>query len=302
MDNFDIVKDRKNLRVTRHMEGIVLPKSVFGSINVKKNRDIELSKNTNILYSDSDTEDSSDTEINDSVDQKPKIKSNNKNVKLLTNTSSKKSTMMTKDKSTEKKQTFTKKDSKIKSNNNNTIKKQETVPDSDSESEIDVEDTYHIASDSEDELDKSKNKLKSKVLIDNEYSNVSEPPVYDGVEPYFIFKRKWDAFLQSKQNKRIHVMILEFLNRLLNTKYTSLRSIKKITFDMIPTPKKFIDMMTSDRDYIETFKIKYSQNIPTIKMIDNLLAKVNFSLIEIDTGKQLHYAIKLRSTSARSGL
>ena len=149
-------------------------------------------------------------------------------------------------------------------------------------------------------MDDILNIKKNKILLDKEYSNISASPVYDGVEPYFIFKRKWDAFFQNKQNKHIHITILKFLNKLLCTNYMSLISIKKITFDMIPTSKKFTDLMTSDQDYVETFKIKYKQNIPSVKMIDNLLAKVNFSLIEVDNGNEIYYSIKPRYASLRS--
>jgi len=185
---------------------------------------------------------------------------------------------------------------KIIGRKTSTLKK--PVTDTDSESEIDVEDTYQVASDSEDESEKKKNN----VVTEDEYSNTHESPVYDGVEPYFIFQRRWEAFCQSKQSKHIHELMLDFLNKLFCTNYKSLRSIKKITTDMIPTPKKFTDMMMSDRDYIETFKIRYSQNIPTIKMLNNLLAKVSYSMVEVDKGKKLHYVIKPRSVSARSGM
>jgi hypothetical protein len=201
--------------------------------------------------------------------------------------------------STNKKISADNKYTKHSGKDENKLKKQETIPNTDSDSEIDVENTYHIKSDSDDDMGKTKNIKKNKILLDNEY-NISASPVYDGVEPYFIFKRKWDAFFQNKQNKHIHITILKFLNKLLCTNYMSLISIKKIPFDMIPTSKKFTDLMTSDQDYVETFKIKYKQNIPSVKMIDNLLAKVNFSLIEVDNGNEIYYSIKPRYASLRS--
>lgn len=344
MESFEIVKDRKNIRVTNRMEGIVLPKSVFKADITKQKKNVELAKKINDSDSESDSDTVTDTVVDTESDTdtpdtlsdpesdecsssdddsdhisskrsvelsvkpstkpstKPLVKSTKKPIgKIPVNTSAKATNKSSSISSKKTTQDVEKKQIKSKAKINDKSKKQETVPDSDSESEIDVEDTYRVGSDSDDDLPKDKNKdKKSKVVVDDEYADTSKPPVYDGVEPYFLFKRRWDAFIQSKQCKRVHVTILEFLNKLLCTKYTSLRSIKKITFDMIPTPKKFTDMMTSDRDYIETFKIKYSQSIPTSKMIDNLLGKVNYSLVEVDTGKELYYAVKPRSVSSRS--
>jgi hypothetical protein len=180
--------------------------------------------------------------------------------------------------------------------------KNDNNSDSDSDSAIDVEDTYinDSYSFSEDESDSEDSDKKSSEL-DTECFDTTKPPVYDGIEPYFMFKRRWDNFIQNKESKRIYVKILEFLNRLFSAKYTNLKSIKKITLDLIPTPKKFIDIMTSsDQNYVQIFKIRYSQSIPTFKMLDNLLAKVNFSLVMVDTGKELYYSIKPKSSSSSS--
>src|SRR5690606_11709752 len=94
--------------------------------------------------------------------------------------------------------------------------KNNTSDDSDSNTEIDIQ----INDDTSTDIDSDKDNI-----IDD------KPPVYDGDEPYYCFKRRWDAYIQNKQTKYLYTRILNFLNQLMNTKYTNLLAMKKITLD-----------------------------------------------------------------------
>jgi hypothetical protein len=126
---------------------------------------------------------------------------------------------------------------------------------------------------------------------ETEDTDYSKPPVYDGEEPYFMFKRRFDKYIENK-HKHKHEKIIEFLNKLFSTKYTNLRTIKKITLDMMPTSDEFVDLMNSDSKNSEMFKIRYNKTIPVHKMINNLLNKINYSFVEKDNGKEIFYSIK----------
>ena len=143
-------------------------------------------------------------------------------------------------------------------------------------------------------------KIVPKSIQEKKTNCVNDIPVYDGIEPYFMFKRRFDMFIHTKCCKRIYELILEFLNKLLCTKYTNLRSIKKITFDMIPSSKKFTDMILFNQEYIDTFKIIYNEYIPTSMMINNLLGKVNYSLVEVNIKNELYYTVKPSYVSSKS--
>ncbi len=125
-----------------------------------------------------------------------------------------------------------------------------------------------------------------------EINEVNKPPVYDGIEPYYIFRRKWEAYIQGKQNKKLHTSILLFLNQLFGTKYNSLVEMKKISFDMIPPSKKFLELITENAEYDNIFKINQNKNIPTSKLIDSLLNRLNFSFVKINNDKQAYYSVK----------
>lgn len=262
------------------MEGIILPQSIIWP--TIKNKTVSLGSDSDSDGSCSDT-DSSDTDSSDTDTSNTGSdisdsdgESNSRDLDKLS-ISTKKQNIKTKSKQIVK--------TKSKQINKSKKKRKQTNSD-DSDSTIDVDDTENDT-DTEDQIYKN-----------SDNGDVSDIPVYDGIEPYFIFKRRWDEFILNK-NKHIHIKILEFLNKLLNTKYTNLISIKKITYDMIPCPKKFSQILTSDQDYVSTFRIRHGSTIPTVKMLANLLSKINFSFVEVDTGKELYYTVKPKSGIAR---
>jgi hypothetical protein len=149
---------------------------------------------------------------------------------------------------------------------------------------------------SDDQSD-GKSDGKSNDLTDGKLNELSDKlsvdiPIYDGIEPYYMFERRLHKYIETKQNKHIHETILEFLNLIFKSEYKSLKSIKKISKDLIPSSKKFVNILKSDNLYVETFKIRYNQNIPTEKMINKLLEKISYRFVEKNNGKSIYYDVK----------
>jgi hypothetical protein len=124
-----------------------------------------------------------------------------------------------------------------------------------------------------------------------EINDIEQCPVYDQKEPYFKFKRRWDAYMVHKKYGLIHKTMLEFLNKLFNTEYTGLISMKKININLIPTAKQFSKLFESDEKY-KIFKIKHNRNVPVDKIIDTLLSKINYSFVKNQEQKNIYYTIK----------
>jgi hypothetical protein len=164
---------------------------------------------------------------------------------------------------------------------------------SNSDSEIDIDeidnliykDGYPSSEESESSEPETKIVCKAEPVC-------TSPPVYDGEEPYYLFKRRWDAYINNKLTQTLHMHILSFINTLFDSEYTSLISIKKIDEKKIPAPKYVVDLIKEDNNYRKLFKIKYSLNIPSPKMIDSLLNKINFSFVKMENKKSVYYCIK----------
>jgi hypothetical protein len=162
--------------------------------------------------------------------------------------------------------------------------KQNMKEQTDHDSVIEVDDKSSDFEDVEELIDDLEESTKTTIL--------DMPPVYDGVEPYFMFKRRWDAYHQKKINGKLHTHVLNFLNELFDAEYKSLISIKKIKADDMPPPKQVVDVINNNTDFKNNFKIKYSQNIPSYKMINSLLNKVDFSFVESKTKRYTYYSVK----------
>lgn len=292
MDNLNTTESKKSLRVSDRMSGIILPDFNFETKPIVKPRNAELlRKSISDSLSDNDIDLEQHTKSSSEEDSEIRPVNKPKSIigsRQITKPSSKSKTQIP-IKATVK--TTVKRLTKKRSKNT-----KHSTDKSDSDSEIDVEDTYRLDSESESEADQ---KEQTVVFTEDILDMSLGPPVYDGEEPMYLFNRRMEQYMQNTHNKQLHETILEFLNKLLCTKYTSLRSIKKITYDAIPSSKKFTNMMESDRNYIEMFRIKYNHTLSTSKMINNILAKIGYSLSEVDTGKELYYAVKSRSSSTR---
>lgn len=163
--------------------------------------------------------------------------------------------------------------------------------DSDSISSIDIDDIdqliYENGFPSSESISSSSEESDTiKEIID--YS----PPVYDGEEPYYLFNRRWEKYMSNKLNKSLHTNILNFINALFETEYNNLISIKKIKEEDIPISKYVVDLIKEDDIYRKAFNIKYNQNIPSHKIINRILNKINFSFVKIENKNGNYYCIK----------
>lgn len=123
-------------------------------------------------------------------------------------------------------------------------------------------------------------------------NNINGIPIYDGIEPYYKFKRRWDLYIYEKNKKGKNAEILNFLNKLFKTEYKNLMEINKITYDMIPNSKTLYNVMSNNPELIKSFKLKNKRIISVVKLINIILNKINFSFIEIDDGKEIYFAVK----------
>jgi len=166
-----------------------------------------------------------------------------------------------------------------------------TKSESDTESEIDIDDIDCIIYKNGFPSDESESdeEIKAVQIVEEVFDG---SPVYDGVEPYYIYKRRLDLYLNNKMNRPLHTQILNFINILFDSEYTSLISIKKIEATKIPISKYIVDLIKEDENFKKLFKIRCSENIPSDKMIDSLLNKVNFSFVKIESKKGDYYCVK----------
>lgn len=187
------------------------------------------------------------------------------------------------------------KSTKVKNNvkSARSIKTKDRESTSESNSDIDIDDIDGLIY--KDDYPPSEESESSKETSgdDNEEINtIDEPPIYDGEEDYYIFKRRWDMYMNNKLHQNLHTHILSFINTLFDTTYTSLVSIKKIEENKIPAPKYVVDVIKEDENYRKLFKIKYSLSIPSHKMIDSLLNKINFSFVKVENKNGNYYRVK----------
>lgn len=145
-------------------------------------------------------------------------------------------------------------------------------------------------SSSESDENNKDNKGNEEIMYNEDIFN--NPPVYDGDEPYYLFKRRWDVYMDNKINNTLRKYILEFINSLFDTEYTSLISIKKIDEKDIPASKYVVDLIKEDPNYSNLFKIRYNTNMPSPKIINSLLNKLGFSFVKVTSKKESYYRVK----------
>ena len=181
-----------------------------------------------------------------------------------------------------------------KSSDRNISKNKIITTEESTESEIDIDEIDSLIY--KDGYPSSETETESDSISEEEFDLANkindEPPVYDGEEPYYIFKRKWDAYLDNKITGTLHTHILSYMNSLFETEYTSLISIKKIEEKDIPLNRYAVDLIKEDTNYKKLFKIKYSLNVPTHKIIDRLLNTVNLSFVKINNKNGNYYCVK----------
>ncbi|VBB17871.1 hypothetical protein YASMINEVIRUS_334 [Yasminevirus sp. GU-2018] len=173
-------------------------------------------------------------------------------------------------------------------------KKVEEEEQTDEDSAIDINDIDEMFGDDDSESEddsKTKSEQDTPEVIDDAV------PVYDGKEEYFMFMRRWEAYTQRTANKQLHTNILKLINQMFGQEFKTLIEVKKIEESTVPPPKMMVDAIKSNAEFTKLFKIRVSQNIPTLKMLDSLLNKINFSLVktegrEIKGKKKSYYCVK----------
>lgn len=176
-----------------------------------------------------------------------------------------------------------------------TIVKELSKSSDESENSVDINDIDTIiyedgfpSTESSNESDTNENNEDN---TDNEQI-LNNPPVYDGIEPYYLFKRRWDSYMNNKLNHTLRKNILEFINSLFDTEYTNLISIKRIDEKDIPASRYIVDLIKEDPNYRKLFKIRCSTNISSPKMINSLLNKIEFSFVKMETNNGNYYCVK----------
>ena len=111
-----------------------------------------------------------------------------------------------------------------------------------------------------------------------------DPPVYNDNEPIYIFKRKWDMYIESKINKQKYTTILSFINIIFQSDYKNLLSIKAIEEKQIPKSKKIIKI-ANNYEFIINGK-------EPINIINSILNTINYSFVMYRKNNTIFYRVK----------
>ena len=122
--------------------------------------------------------------------------------------------------------------------------------------------------------------------------SLDTPPIYDGDEPIYKFKRRWDMYIENKTNKDKYTNVLKFINNVFKTEYKNLLSIKELDEKNIPTPKKLVKLI--NKEFKNCFDIKY--NDTSIAIINNILNIISYSLIMLTKNNKTYYRVKYNLT------
>lgn len=134
-----------------------------------------------------------------------------------------------------------------------------------------------------DKFEKTDKSDKIKKKEDLKIKKQMKAPVYDGVEPYYKFQRRWTEYIASLGDD-MDDLGLQFLNEAFNTSFTSITSVRGIKQNQIPTIQTLIDMFEGTDDYKKKFKIRCNKNMEPLNVINNLLKKINYSFIKTNQG------------------
>jgi len=109
-------------------------------------------------------------------------------------------------------------------------------------------------------------------------------PTYDGSEPLYLYRERLNEYL-IKLKKEEYVVVLELFNKILNKKYKSLTEIKKINMDLYDI-NNIISIIKENKSILdEKFNIDVNNlesEEQVIKIIKNLVLKINFSFLKKD--------------------
>jgi hypothetical protein len=124
-------------------------------------------------------------------------------------------------------------------------------------------------------------------------------PQYDGTEDLCTYRAKLNAYLLNSKKEEYNI-ILEFANKLFEKQHKSLGEFKNLDMTMY----KMCDALSIINDYVSIFnkKFKLKLNIDDLKddeeMIDymvkivrQLMVRINFSFPRKKIGKKYYYSI-----------
>lgn len=115
------------------------------------------------------------------------------------------------------------------------------------------------------------------------------PPVYDGVEPLYIFRRKMMDYLETQKFDRLSDT-LKLINLILNTEYKYVMDMKRVT--NLPTKKQVVQILDENEELVK--KLGLSMDMMDVAhYINNMLNRLGFSFMEyngVDGNK--YYMVK----------
>lgn len=174
----------------------------------------------------------------------------------------------------------------------NKIKQIKDVKLTNESDEINIDDIYTIFPQNEEISEENETDRDDILCIKEDQIDLNIFPTYNGIEPYYLFKRRLDGYMNKKLKHDLHSNILCFLNLLFETDYKNLISIKKIKEQNIPSSDYVIDTIKTNKNFKDNFKIKYNRNVPADKLLDRLLNKIGFSFAKKIDGHNTYYFVK----------
>ena len=114
-------------------------------------------------------------------------------------------------------------------------------------------------------------------------------PIYNKNEPYYIYKRKLDAYFISQQQS-VRNDILYLINCFFLTKYKHLTDIKKIT--CLPSLSHINEVLKNNSDIIKRNKIRTKNIKDVVHFINYVLGKIGFSFVKIEDEYATFYIVK----------
>lgn len=104
----------------------------------------------------------------------------------------------------------------------------------------------------------------------------NKPPVYDGVEPLYIFRRKMMDYLESQKSDRLSDT-LKLLNLILNTEYKYVMDMKRVI--NLPTKKQVVRILDENEELVKKLGLSMdADNVP--HYLNNMLNRLGFSFME----------------------
>jgi len=117
----------------------------------------------------------------------------------------------------------------------------------------------------------------------------NRPPVYDGIEPLYIFRRKMMDYLEVQKYDRLSDT-LKLINLILNTEYKYVMDMKRVT--NLPPKKKVVGILDDNSELVR--KLGLTADTDNVSCyINNMLNRIGFSFMEYNgTDGNKYYMVK----------